>query len=58
VLVLRIIAATDMAARAAEAQMHPGIARFEAFLATVCVRLIRFHHSQVGAAGGHRKHSC
>src|SRR6266480_6907858 len=38
VLVLRVVAASDVPARPAQAKMHPGVSRGEAFLAAVGVR--------------------
>src|SRR5258708_2148205 len=40
VLVLRLVAAADVAAGAAQAQVHPGVAHLQAFLAAVRVRLV------------------
>src|SRR5882762_2711872 len=42
VLVLRVVAASDMTARPAQAKMQPGVSRREAFLAAVCVGRGRF----------------
>jgi hypothetical protein len=39
VLVLRLVAAADMAADQAHAQMHPAVSALEAFLATVGIAL-------------------
>jgi len=39
--VLRIVAAADMAAGAAQAQMNPRVARGEAFFASVGIRIAR-----------------
>src|SRR6059036_3873457 len=53
VLVLRVVAASDVSARSAQAQMHPGVSRGEAFLAAVGVGRVRFHKLQMSACGRH-----
>src|SRR5258708_27809492 len=47
VLVLRVVAAPDVAARAAKAQVHPRVAHLQAFLATARTRLVRLHRVEV-----------
>src|SRR6267143_6893119 len=54
VLVLRIVAAADVPARPAQAQMHPGVSRREAFLAAVGVGRSCLYGFQMRAASGHR----
>ena len=49
VLVLRVVAATDMAAGPTEAQMDPGVTALEAFLAAVGARLVRLHKVEMAA---------
>jgi hypothetical protein len=51
VLVLRRIAAPDVAANEAQAQMHPGVAHLQALLATVGVRLHVFDLVEMCAFG-------
>src|SRR5258706_3731379 len=53
VLVFRVVAAADMAAGAAQAQVHPGIAGGETFLATIGIGLVGFHETQMGTLRGH-----
>src|SRR5258708_26835224 len=47
VLVRRVVAATDVAAEAAKAQVHPRVAHLQAFLATARTRLVRLHRVEV-----------
>src|SRR6266581_2337328 len=54
VLVLRVVAASDVPARPAQAKMHPGVSRGEAFLAAVGVGRVRFYKLQMSASGRHR----
>src|SRR5437879_3304091 len=54
VLVLRVVAASDVPARPAQAKMHPSVARCEAFLAAVGVERVRLHELQMSASGRHR----
>jgi hypothetical protein len=51
--VLRIIATSDMAARAAQPEVHPRIADSEAFLATVSCRLVGTYEIKMAAFSGH-----
>src|SRR5216117_641560 len=48
-LVLRFIAAADVSAGAAQAQMHPGIAHLEAFLAAFAARPVGPYQTEVTA---------
>src|SRR6266446_6929842 len=47
VLVLRVVAAADVPAFPAQAKMHPGVPRREAFLAAVGVGRVRFYKLQM-----------
>jgi len=51
--ILRVIAATDMAAGSAEAQMNPSVAELEALLATPTTRSIGAHEIQMTALLSH-----
>src|SRR5437867_9833524 len=53
VLVLRVVAASDVSARPAQAKMHPGVSRGEAFLAAVGVGRGCLYGTQMSASGGH-----
>jgi hypothetical protein len=53
VLVLGAVAAADVAAFQAKAQMDPGIAHFEAFLATRAAGFDLANGTEMGACNGH-----
>src|SRR5688572_19309988 len=53
VAVLRIVAATDVAAGPADAQVDPGIAGGEALFASIGPRFVRAHLVEMSAACGH-----
>jgi hypothetical protein len=54
VLVLRRIAATDVAAEKTHAEMHPGISHFEALLATFRIGMDLVYVFEMRAGTGHR----
>jgi hypothetical protein len=47
--ILRIVAAPDVSASPAQAQMHPGVAHREAFLTTIAAWHHFPYHTEVGA---------
>ena len=53
-LVFRIVAAADVAARSAEAEMHPCVAQGEALLAARGIGAIRDYELEVAAFGRHQ----
>src|SRR5437867_6970354 len=53
VLVLRVVAASDVPARPAQAKVHPAVSHCEAFLATIGAGHGGLHGFQMSASGRH-----
>ena len=53
--VLRIVAAADVAARSAEAKVHPCFAPGEALFAARGIGTIRYYEAEMAALGGHQR---
>ena len=53
VLVLRRIAAADVATFAAQSQVHPTVAHLQAFFAALCMRMNILNVADVRADGAH-----